>query len=433
MEIVLGVSMTPTTVRMVLVESEKADGVIIDHDVFDIITDDGSATPNASDQVIAAVLGTREGALAAGHHLAATGVAWSDPVEAAALREALSVADVEDVMLFSELHAAGALVHAIGRAVGYDTVALVFVERETATLAVVQTVDGSIINAVSCGLQRADEIAVLTELVSGLESHEPRPDGMFVVGAGVDATSLKSHLEKLVAMPVHTPAEPELALARAAALAAANAPSIEASTVALAYSREPDEGTTAAAAFPDDAEKGRKPFLLAGSALTTIFGVGVVTLVVSLAVNIQPTVDQRPSPGENAIHPNTLAPTPPAVQNVQPHEARPAPQTVPAEPPAGPPPIPPQEALPGVTLQEVAPALTVLPSPAAPVAPPVAPPALFGPSPVIAPAPVIQLPVPWLPPILLTPVARPPWYPVPQQPQWRPPRHGHDGGKRGGD
>ena len=36
MEIVLGVSMTPTTVSIALVEGEKADGVIVDHDVFDI-------------------------------------------------------------------------------------------------------------------------------------------------------------------------------------------------------------------------------------------------------------------------------------------------------------------------------------------------------------------------------------------------------------
>ena len=44
MNIVLGVSMTPTTVRMVLVEGEKADGVTVDHDTFDITTGDGSAT-----------------------------------------------------------------------------------------------------------------------------------------------------------------------------------------------------------------------------------------------------------------------------------------------------------------------------------------------------------------------------------------------------
>ena len=41
MDIVLGVSMTPTTVRMVLVEGEKADGATVDHDVFDVAPDDG--------------------------------------------------------------------------------------------------------------------------------------------------------------------------------------------------------------------------------------------------------------------------------------------------------------------------------------------------------------------------------------------------------
>ena len=36
MEIVLGVSMTPAAVSIALVEGEKADGVIIERDVFDI-------------------------------------------------------------------------------------------------------------------------------------------------------------------------------------------------------------------------------------------------------------------------------------------------------------------------------------------------------------------------------------------------------------
>ena len=43
MDIVLGVSMTPTTVRMVLVEGENADGVTVDHDVFDVASADDSA------------------------------------------------------------------------------------------------------------------------------------------------------------------------------------------------------------------------------------------------------------------------------------------------------------------------------------------------------------------------------------------------------
>ena len=84
-DIVLGVSMTPTTVRMVLVEGEKADGVTVDHDVFDVPSAERSA--NVADQVLAAVLGTRESAQAGGHHLKSIGVTWSDHAEAAALRD----------------------------------------------------------------------------------------------------------------------------------------------------------------------------------------------------------------------------------------------------------------------------------------------------------------------------------------------------------
>ena len=84
MELVLGVSMTATTIRAALVEGEKADGVIVDHDVFDITAVDGSATPRASDEVIATILGTQESAIDAGHHLVSIGVTWMDRTEAAA-------------------------------------------------------------------------------------------------------------------------------------------------------------------------------------------------------------------------------------------------------------------------------------------------------------------------------------------------------------
>ena len=152
MEIVLGVSMTPTTVSIALVEGEKADGVILEHDVFDISAIDGSATSSTSDHVIAAVLGTQEGAIAAGHHLVSTGVTWTDHAEAAVLREALVARGIEDVLLVSELHAAAALAQAVGRAVGYDKTALMFIERDTATLAVVETADGSVVRVLSQSL-----------------------------------------------------------------------------------------------------------------------------------------------------------------------------------------------------------------------------------------------------------------------------------------
>ena len=188
MDIVLGVSMTPTTVRMVLVEGEKADGVIVDHDTFDVTANEGSATSTAADQVVAAVLGTQESAEAGGHHLKSIGVTWSDHAEAAALRDALAARGIDDVMLVSDGHAAAALAQAVGRAVGYDTTALLFIDRDTATLSVVQTDDGSVVKVLSRTLHSDDAMAVLTEMVAAVDAQESPPQGMFVVGSGVDVS-----------------------------------------------------------------------------------------------------------------------------------------------------------------------------------------------------------------------------------------------------
>ncbi|MGB0963802.1 MAG: DUF7159 family protein, partial [Mycobacterium sp.] len=337
MDIVLGVSMTPAKVRMVLVEGEKADGVTVDHDVFEVASIDGSA--NVTDQVAAAVLGTRESAQAGGHHLKSIGVTWSDHAEASALRDGLAAAGIDDVMLVSEGHAAASLAQAVGQAVGYASTALLFVNRDTATLSVVRTDDGSVVKVLSRTLHSADAMTVLTGMADAVAAWEAPPEGIFVVGSGVDISSVKAHLEHLVPVPVNAPEEAELALARGAALASASAPTFEASTVGLAYSKDPDGSTAgsayaapasadtqlapAATAQPADdvvdeyaqtqarpVEGERKPFLLVGSALTSIFVVGVVALAISLAVSIRPTADQRPSPAEGIIVPSSQVPAP---------------------------------------------------------------------------------------------------------------------------
>ncbi len=451
MDIVLGVSMTPTTVRMVLVEGEKADGKTVDYDSFDIAANDGSANASPADQVIDAVLGTKESAAAGGHHLKSIGVTWSDHTDASALRDALAAHGIEDVMLVSEGHAAAALAQAVGRAVGYETTALFFIDRDTATLSVVRTEDGSVVKVVSRTLHSDDAMAVLTDMAAAVDAQDSRPQGMFVVGSGVDVSSVKAHLEHLVALPISAPDEPELALARGAALASANAPAFEATTVGLAYSQDPD-GTTAGTVFAglasadtqlapvgdadDDyaprtdiepIEEGRKPFLLVGSALTSIFVVGVVALVISLAISIRPTADQRPSPGESAIVPSAQVPAapPPPVQEAQPPAPAPAAPPPPAETIKPPVPVAVQEAPP----QQPAPRQVFVEQPAPEAAPPAPAPAAPPPEPAApppAPAPVYVPPVPYVPPPVFYP--RNPWNPwpqqrptyEPQQPPWNP-------------
>jgi uncharacterized membrane protein YgcG len=452
-EIVLGVSMTPTTVRMVLVEGAKADGVTIDHDVFDLTSVDGSATSSASDQVLAAVLGTQESAAHSGHRLMATGVTWSDHANAAELREALAARRIEDVILVSELHAAGALAQAVGRAVGYERTALMLVDRDSATLSVVESSDGSIVKVDTRSLHSDDAMAVIGEMAAGLEGHPAQPQGMFVLGSGVDVTAVKEYLEQVVAIPVSAPEEPEMALARGAALASASAPLFDASTVGLAYSQDPD-GTTAGEAYavglaaadtqlgyaavaaadepepladePESKPEERKPFMLVGSTMASIFVVGVVALVISLAVSIRPTVDSRPSPsGDNAVQHTTAAP--PAVQDALPVGPPPAPETIQAPVPAAaqqqaPAPRavvvqdPPPQQAPAPVPEAPPPAPAAPPVVDAPIAPPPAPvPAYVPPAPVyVPPAPVYVPPAPiYIPPVVQLPS---PW-----RPRWQPP------------
>jgi hypothetical protein len=428
-EIVLGVSMTATTVSIALVEGEKADGVILEHDAFDISTSDGSAISSASDHVVAAVLGTQEGAIGAGHHLVSTGVAWTDHAEAALLRETLVARGIEDVLLVSELHAAAALAQALGRAMGYDKTALMFVERDTATLALVETVDGSVVKVLSRSLPDADAITVLTEMVGSLQTGESMPQALYVVGAGVDVTAVNAHLKDLVSVPVIAPEEPQLALARGAALASASAPRYDTATIGLAYSQDPDDtvlhplaladdttmflgnddispDTDDYASDPDDVPEHSKPFLLMGSSLTAIFVAGVMALTIALVSNVRPTGDQ--GSGEMTVQPEAVAPSAP--QQV--------PKTVPVPAPAAPPPaaiatarvkVPPAPPPPRVMVRNAAPA------PAAPApAPP--PPAFILPG---IPAPIIEWP----------PILQPPPFFNPG-PKW-PPRGGKGDGGRG--
>ena len=61
--------MAPTTVRMVLLEGENADGATVDEENFAVTNGEDPATFSAPDQVVAAILGTREGANEAGYQL----------------------------------------------------------------------------------------------------------------------------------------------------------------------------------------------------------------------------------------------------------------------------------------------------------------------------------------------------------------------------
>ncbi len=426
MELVLGMSMAPTSIGMVLVEGENADGATVEEDNLDVIATDDAPTVSAADQVIAAILGTREGAIDAGSTVKCTGVTWTDQVEAAALRDALATRKIENVVLVSAFLAAAALAQSVGNALGYEHTAMLFVEPDTATLAVVDCADGSVTDVHRQTLSHDGVVTELVDMLAGLPTLLSRPDGVFVVGCGVDVAPVKPQLEAATMLAVSVPEEPEMALARGAALASANAPLFASSTAALAYAQDPGTGAVdpfavspgylavpdgvdgaapggeafaySAVADEDDAvetvvlgdvrdiaEAGsrRRATLLTGIAVAaTAVTAAALALVVTLAINIRTTtIALRPVPGEALIVPTAQAPAPEA-----PAVSAPAPVQLPAVQPAP------------AHVVAVPPAAPALPAAPAPAPIPAAPP-------VVAPVPVAPLPIPVLAPAPAVPRA----------------------------
>ncbi|BBX24323.1 hypothetical protein MTER_37340 [Mycolicibacter terrae] len=458
MDIVLGVSMAPPSVRMVLVEGENAGGVTVDEDGFEVDSTSGAAFP---DQVVSAILGTQESAQESGYRLASTGVTVANQWQAGRLRDALADRKVENVMLVSAFLAAAALAQTVGGTIGYQRTALMFVEPGGATLAVVDSSDGSITEVRRVTLPSDDTAALgeLTTLAAQAGRLESRPDGLFVVGSGVNVGRVKPELDAASPIPVSVPEEPETALARGAALASAHAPLFDSSTSALAWARDPgtgvidrdlvalgyaypaggdydatmgeyalaysavrddadgdylpfsDTGSTQSAVVEDyepgsgvrqfeDPERPRRrnPFLLAGSGLAAFFVVGVASLLVALAVSIRPTASDHPAPSQHIVVPTQQAPVAPA----------PVPEAAPKVPPAAPAAPAPAAPAPPAPMAPAAPA----PVPAAPAPAPAAP-APAAPVPVPIPVP-IQVPSP--PPVEIPSPAAP----APKQPEWPP-------------
>ncbi|MEB3032280.1 hypothetical protein KV113_12015, partial [Mycolicibacter sp. MYC340] len=382
---------------MVLVEGENAGGVTVDEDGFEV--DDGIVT--YPERVVSAILGTQESAQQGGYRLASTGVTVANQLQAGQLRDALADRRVENVMLVSAFLAAAALAQTVGGAIGYQRTALMFIEPDSATLAVVDSSDGSITEVHRVVLPSDDVAAVgeLTALAAQAGRLSSQPEGLFVVGSGVNVGVVKPELDAASAIPVSVPEEPETALARGAALASAHAPLFDSSTSAMAWARDPGTGmidpelvalgyayvssgdydatmgdqALAYSAVADDTDSGyldfgghhttghagvddyapstgmrlfdevepqrpRRPFLLAGSGLAAFFVVGVASLAVALAVSIRPTASDHPNPRPHIVVPTQEAPVMAPI--VPPPPEAPPPPAAPAPVPAAPAPAP---------------------------------------------------------------------------------------------
>ncbi|ETW25953.1 hypothetical protein MGAST_29975 [Mycobacterium gastri 'Wayne'] len=433
-----------------LIEGENADGATVEEESFEVAGSQDSANSANSAvaaEAIAAIVGTRQGAAEGGYWLTSTGVTWIDPGGAAALRDELAARDIGSVMLVSPLLAAAALAQTVGAALDYQHIAMLFVEAGSATLAVVDVTDGSIVDLHRQSLGAHSAVAAeLAPMVSGLDAASSRADGVFLIGCGVDIVPVKPALEAATSLVVSVPEEPDMALARGAALASANAPLFVSSTAALAYAldpgtgevnpralsptyldvsahADPGQGALAYSALDEDDDEiaaRRRPVRLVGSAVAAAAALASGLLVISS--DVRPTAAPQLSPPEAAV----TVPTVQAQPETPPQAQLPAPSPAPAAPPpeAAPPPAspapPPAVAQPPPTAVNAAPppaprraptrqAPVQAPPPAAPATtPPAAPPPAPAPAPEAPPpspiatmylhVPFVTIPIPIYPP-----------------------------------
>jgi hypothetical protein len=441
MDIALGVSVTTTTVHMALVEGAKADGVTIETDAFDTSAVDGAVPTNPSEQVGAAILATRQSARSSGHTVAACGVAMGDGTDVDEYRDSLAARGIDDVVLVSELHAAAALAHAVGRAVGYSTTGLLFLKPWCATLCVVGSADRSMRKVSACNIDTRDSLVHLTDLLKCVTAEKSNPQGLFIVGSGFDLASVKSALGHRIPLPIIIPEDPAWALARGAALVAATAPHFDASTAGLAYTRAPDgaepdvrtplptgplapaDVVTQAAAIAegrtdladggsaaDDAPvRARRPLLSVSGVAASIVVLAAVTLTMAFASTIDPKVNERAGVETEPVLPSPPVMISPIAPPVVTRAAPPPSQAAPA------PNVPTSVARPAPAPRTLAAAQTPVRKPqaqtkpapkesAVAVTPIAATPALADPPPAAEPA----LPLPVAPPPLPVPAAAPP-------------------------
>lgn len=324
METVLGLSLTPTAVGWVLVEGRDAGGTIVDHDQFEVRTGGGARAASTSAQVAAAVLQAQSAAAERDQHLHLVGVTWSDAAaaEAALLLESFTEFGLSNVVPIRSLDAAELLAGGIAPVVGYDRAAVCVLERDSATVVMVDDADGDARTAVKQLHGGADRLTQW--LTTMYDRSKWRPDGVVVV-ADDDLDALSGHLEETLPVPVFSQSGVPLAMARGAALAAAQSTEFTGEPIARA------------------AHSARTPMLRGAPSYTgalAMLAAGAVTLVASVSLAVGPRLvpDKPARPAHHVVHEGApaavaKAPAPPPVRIEPPPAEAPPAEAAPAEEP----------------------------------------------------------------------------------------------------
>jgi hypothetical protein len=388
---VLGLSVTPSAVGLVLVEGQDADGPTMDRDAFDVRFRGRSSALQTSEQAAAAVLRSEALAATRGHRLHSIGVTWSDDAnaEASLLLKSLTDSGFDNVVPVRLPEATEALARGIAEVIGYDTSAVCVLEPENVIALIVHTRDGSVQTAVNHAIVTEEDL--IRWLSAVFTRADWQPEALVMVGSGAD-DELMPILEDALSVPVFAPAEAQLALARGAALASAQ-------NVDFAFTddaRDVDERRPSAPRRRQLGQTGPLALLVAGVLTFT------VSASVAVSLQLAPKKDTATSQPRPAA--KTSAETPAAVTFLPPPIATPPAPAVEAQPT-------PQPEAPVVEAAPPTYSETPIGLPEAPVAitdappvegvPPEAP--ALAPPPEAAPLPPEQL----APPLAPAPVERP--------------------------
>jgi hypothetical protein len=327
---VLGLSMTPTSVGLVLVEGQDADGATMDRDSF-AVADGGIPS---SQQATAAVLRTEAMAANRGLRLHSIGVTWSEDadLQASMLLESLSESGFDNVVAIRMPEATEALARGIAEVLGYATTAVCVIEPHSAISLIVNTSNGAVQTAFNHAID--SDAALLSWLSTVFTRADWAPEALVVVGSAGDFEPLMHRLEDALSVPVFAPEEAKLALARGAALASAQGTETPLDVYGDGFvvdARVRDVGRHRTLG-----RRAQYRRTLSSVGPVAMLATGVVTFVVSasIAVGLQLT------PGRNVPPSNPV----PAARVEAPEAAK-----------AAPPPMPPPAAVPPAPIVEAAP------------------------------------------------------------------------------
>jgi hypothetical protein len=345
---VLGLSVTPSAVGLVLVEGQDADGATVDREAFEIPRRRRSTPLQTSEQAAAAVLRTEAVAATRGHRLHSIGVTWSDDAdtEASLLLRSLTESGFDNVVPVRLSEATEALAWGVAEVIGEEITAVCVIEPETVIALIVHTGEGAVQTAVNHAVD--SEETLIRWLCAVFTRADWRPQALVVVGSGGEVDALMPRLEAVLSVPVFAPADSELALARGAALASAR--SNELTLADDAHSRR-ERPAPARSRWPSG-QTGPLAMLVAGAVTF------VVSVSVAVSLEITPRKDAAPpeprpaaksspdaaaaaesvplAPPRRAISaPPAETPLAPPPEVAPPVEAPPPPVVLPAEPPTG--------------------------------------------------------------------------------------------------